>query len=366
MEKTLSEVYDRKNNSFDLARIILALMVIYSHSYPLWGRAGGDVIQRFSNGRFSAGSVAVSGFFVISGFLITQSIMNSSSKKHFLFKRILRIIPGFLACLCVCAFIIGPIFSELPLREYFIDKGNGPFNFVFKNITFNLFGEAWGIHDVFASNPFPSSINGSIWTLKWEVVGYCATCLFLSLQLFKHRRVFLGSTIVMFILYLLDSNGYSMVSGELAKYSAWFSVKYYSDFVKLMYYYMSGTCIYLYRDRILLYWKWGIALLCILVMSIPSKSADVAMMIIFPYLLISTCAGIRNISVRYRNMEVSYGLYMYSFPIQQVVCRIMGPQTEGLMLMAVTLILTLIITVVTWKLIDEPFLKVRENIAKNK
>jgi len=79
-EQTFEELYVRNNNAFDILRFLLATMVIYAHSYPLLiGSGKSELIYRITNGQLSAGSLAVYSFFIISGFLITQSITFSKS-----------------------------------------------------------------------------------------------------------------------------------------------------------------------------------------------------------------------------------------------------------------------------------------------
>ena len=99
---------DHRQNNLDLIRFVLASLVIFSHSYPLTrGYSQGlEPIAGLTGFQADGGTLAVNFFFVISGFLITQSWFASRSCDDFLRKRILRIFPGY-----IVAFIVSEIIA---------------------------------------------------------------------------------------------------------------------------------------------------------------------------------------------------------------------------------------------------------------
>lgn len=171
---TIKEAYNPKDNLFDLLRFVFAVMVIYSHSFVLLKGQGGseDLLAKITNNQISAGSLAVNCFFVLSGFLIMQSLSSTPSISQYIKNRFLRIFPAFFVSLFLISFIIGPFLTVLPSSEYFKMNQGGPVDFIFKNITFNIFGYSWTVRDLFQENPYPGSANGSMWTLKHEVAMY--------------------------------------------------------------------------------------------------------------------------------------------------------------------------------------------------
>jgi len=68
-----------RSNNFDFLRFFFAALVIFSHSFDLLRGSGADPISHFSRGQIDGGSLAVEGFFIISGFLVAQSFLNSRS-----------------------------------------------------------------------------------------------------------------------------------------------------------------------------------------------------------------------------------------------------------------------------------------------
>src|ERR1700743_1286518 len=98
-----------EGNNFDSLRLIFAVLVILSHSFPL-GRGSNDTepLSVITNGALTLGDLSVWGFFVISGFLITQSWLRSSSTGKYLKRRVARIYPGFIVMSLVSALLIVP------------------------------------------------------------------------------------------------------------------------------------------------------------------------------------------------------------------------------------------------------------------
>jgi thiamine-phosphate pyrophosphorylase len=82
---------ERRNN-FDTLRLIAATSVIFSHAFLLaTGRQDGEPLMLLTGGQTILGVVGVFVFFVISGYLVTQSWERAPSLPHFAVKRVLRI-----------------------------------------------------------------------------------------------------------------------------------------------------------------------------------------------------------------------------------------------------------------------------------
>lgn len=113
MKQSLSH----SNNNFDFLRLLGALLVIISHSYALTLAGKDPLFQLTGSEPFSFLGVAM--FFVISGFLITQS-GHYDPTRHFIWKRFLKIIPGLIGVSLFTVFILGPVVTTVPIKEYFL------------------------------------------------------------------------------------------------------------------------------------------------------------------------------------------------------------------------------------------------------
>jgi peptidoglycan/LPS O-acetylase OafA/YrhL len=176
-----------RNNTLDFLRLISAIFVILHHSYPLTGNE--SILS-------ALGAIAVSTFFVISGYLISQSWFSDPTPSRFLWKRVLRVVPGLTTVVIFSIFIIGPVNTSLPLRDYFLDINTWKY---LKTIF--IFMQPLSLPGVFASNPFPMSINGSLWTIPLEFRMYILLCIIGVSGLLKNKKVFLGIVILSCLIY---------------------------------------------------------------------------------------------------------------------------------------------------------------------
>src|SRR5215217_1831560 len=156
-----------RENNFDILRICLALFVIIGHSHELTSPGTTDILSRLTNGVGTFSYLGVAGFFAISGCLVYQSFLRSSSYREFLLKRSLRIFPGLLVNLLFIAFIVSPFLTRTP---HYVYTHHEPYSFVIRNML--LVKPQFNLGDVFSSNPYPNVLNGSLWTLVYEFLFY--------------------------------------------------------------------------------------------------------------------------------------------------------------------------------------------------
>lgn len=362
-EKTIEQVYSYKKNSFNIVRLLLAISVIYSHSYPLLisGDSKGDLLGRITHGQIEFGSLAVYSFFVISGFLITQSMLNSKNYSGYIIKRCLRIFPAFLMALIFSAFIIGPIVSKLSFRDYFL-TGNTiePIRFVLKNLTMNVTGYSWGFLDVFAKNPFPGSVDGSMWTLKHEFACYIMIMIFSFFYIFKNRIVFFVASMLSMILAVANIKfGFKLFNlGQ----NAWvLSDNEYNSFIVLACYFIIGALMYIYKDKIKISYRYLLLAFILILFSSKINNLQLVMLFALPYLLIGLCV-ITNIEGITKYGDFSYGMYIYAFPIQQTLVYYFGNKLNILSYFVLSTGLVFILAVISWYCIERPALKLKNNL----
>lgn len=149
-------------NAFDFIRVMAALAVLYSHSFVLYGQPE----PLLAPGK-ALGSVAVAVFFSLSGFLICQSWQRDPSLRRFALRRALRIFPGLLVVVLLTVLLLGPLVASIPPAQYFSDPS--PWLHLVKS-AFAMGSPR--IKGVFETNPFPYAVNGSLWTLRYEILMY--------------------------------------------------------------------------------------------------------------------------------------------------------------------------------------------------
>lgn len=170
--QTLAGLLQGRRNAYGLIRFVLASLVIVNHAFPLGG-FGDDPMWEWTKGQESFGGLAVSGFFIVSGFLICRSAM-ATDLVGFLWRRVLRIFPAFWLALFVGAAVIGPWMYATQhgsLTGYLTRGAGGPLTYLTSNAALEM--NQYGILDVFMSTPYGESVkvsvlNGPLWTLEYE------------------------------------------------------------------------------------------------------------------------------------------------------------------------------------------------------
>ncbi|MCU6498873.1 acyltransferase [Rugamonas sp. A1-17] len=165
-----SLLWRRPPNNFNLMRLVAAWMVLFSHSYHLLGQGAQEPLMRLTGGRMTLGTFAVGVFFAISGYLITASAYARPGLGEFLVARVRRIFPGLALVVVLSALLLGPCYSSLAGGAYF--GAAATYTYMLRNIT--LVSLQYGLPGVFAANPFGGVVNGSLWTLPIEFSLYLA------------------------------------------------------------------------------------------------------------------------------------------------------------------------------------------------
>ena len=159
----------RHLNNFDLLRIIGACLVFVSHSFIIYGRHEPELLHSATGFKeITFGTLGVSIFFVVSGFLITQSMTNSSKLRYFVANRLLRVYPALFLNLLIVTLVILPATTIVNLSEYF-HAAVAP---LMELTAYYILLIPPKLPGVFASNPIPNAINGPLWTLFYEVLCY--------------------------------------------------------------------------------------------------------------------------------------------------------------------------------------------------
>lgn len=349
---TLSQHIVGRDNSFNMLRMAAALSVIFSHSYSLVGGENtpeplSEFFPHYSLGRFSVWT-----FFIISGYFISLSFENRRSLKDFIVARALRIYPGLFISIALTALVLGPLVTELSLSAYFSHHDT------YKYITSNLVLR-WRTNmlpGVFEHNPYPNTINGSLWTLYYEVLCYMmvAAIGLVCLRIKRGFELFL-------LLYLPVHLWLSHKAGlNYAEFSTHQLMCYLHE---LMLPFVMGMCAYRYRNYIPFHA--GIALLCaILIFALHGVPYYHDMFImLWAYLLFFIGFSKSPLLIYNRLGDYSYGTYIYAFPIQQTLL-LLHPQLTAMQLSLATIPFTLACAILSWHLIEERSLHLRRKWVK--
>jgi peptidoglycan/LPS O-acetylase OafA/YrhL len=335
------------NNGYDLLRLVMAAMVVYTHSYKVGGY-GKEPLFHLSKEQLALGSLALVGFFALSGFLVSASAERSQSIFSYLSKRVRRIFPGFWACLVVTAFVITPAIWLVKGRLIEDFPWTGPQSagaYVTANFFLNINQRVIG--DVLAGFAQPKSINGSLWTLYPEFGCYLAVAVFLVCGALRESRWMLGGGLAASYLFHVVK----LVSGE----QAFPNIPSFYAFINWTPYltaFTAGACAYVWRDKI----AFSLATVCVLGLGCAVTSKFGGFQLLSPLLVtaIVLCAG-SCFTLRLRT-DLSYGIYIYSSPCQQFLFALgVGALSVWVFFLA-SLVVSLGFAWLSWRFIERPAL----------
>lgn len=347
-------------NNFHFIRFFAAVLVIYGHAYPLSGRTNYDDLQVLSRGLFPSAHMGVCIFFSISGYLITKSLVTSKSYVSFAWKRFIRIMPGLVLATLVTVFVIGPLATTYSLTTYFSHPETYAY---FKSIKlFPVYPDS--LPGVFENLP-STSINGSLWTLAYEVSCYGG--LLGVYMLFKKYTKYL--LLIVFV-GLWCSFLYWVKATEDHPIIFRFIHLNLSDLLNFGMYFLAGAIICFFQDYIPYRLGWVLALFAVQLFVywassikgyLPLAANGMVRYILVPYfvLYLSFLKGWFN---KFGNMgDLSYGLYIYAYPVQQLIVLYFWPEMVSIPKMFIyALLLTLPLSWLSWKLVEEPSLKLKK------
>jgi peptidoglycan/LPS O-acetylase OafA/YrhL len=334
----------RPTNNFDALRFWAALAVLWSHAIPISeGSEANEPLFALSAGQTTAGSIAVTMFFVISGYLITKSFERSHSSWRFVKARALRIMPAFLVVLLLLAFIVGPIVTTLPLASYV--RSSEVYRYVLLQAAFLSFPDLPG---VFAENPLPY-INGSLWTLRYEVICYVAVFL-LGICRLLNRWVLLGLYCAGLVFLLFHEHG---------RVSDGMHLMPTKNAVDLGTKFLAGALIYKWRLSLLpsvALGALGIGVACLFLGHFATAGRTV-----IPYLVMYLALGMSlRLPSPIKLGDLSYGTYIYAWPVKQLIVLI-GGQPAWWMVAGLATPIVLLLAWLSWHLIEKVALSYKDS-----
>tara|TARA_Y100000385_G_scaffold279329_1_gene328864 strand:- start:472 stop:1515 length:1044 start_codon:yes stop_codon:yes gene_type:complete len=299
---------------------VLAWAVLYGHSFVTQPFTGiQDPLKEVFQGSTWIGAIAVNGFFAISGFLVAASLIKRGIVDYFI-SRILRIFPALTVCVLISVFILGPSLTTLSVGDYFSHSK-----------TWDYLGNAlgilkmeWVLPGVFTENARPSA-NGSLWTLTVETRCYL---LLGALAFFGFRTNKLMGNMLMLMIVAVGLISFETIPlvGAIPKWS------------RPALYFAIGVLLYLNRHNVLLDYRIAVIAIVLGYLSFGESWFQFVFPPALIYLIFYLAYNSRPLSTDAVVGDISYGIYIYAWPVQQLVAQTFPTQTPYFNMAAASLI----------------------------
>ncbi|WP_245300362.1 acyltransferase [Rhizobium sp. YK2] len=363
MMKSLGAVlagYGGIGPGFNFLRIVLAFSIVFYHvltNSGHWPLAHGPVLW------FLEYSL-VPMFFALSGFLITGSAQRLNLE-NFLLNRVLRIVPALAVDILVCAFIIGPAVTTLPLGNYFTDAG-------FFAYVLNIVG--W-VHlelpGVFTGNPVPQ-VNGALWTIPWEINCYIIMSVMIVTGVVRRAT----ATILLLAMFVVAGLAVEHFMPAAAGDFQGLHTLFVGRGSQLITAFLYGVLAYQLRDsipmsRMLFAGCVAVCFVAMLLLDMSATESVANRLILMPVITYITIhAGLSRLPLPkiLEGGDYSYGVYLYHVPFIQLAILLgpsilVGTAVGIVMLTLIAGTMVLCVAAASWHLIEKPILSLRKRFS---
>jgi peptidoglycan/LPS O-acetylase OafA/YrhL len=342
-------------NNFDVLRLAAATLVLVSHSFVVVGHHEPHV------GHFPVGTLGVEIFFAISGFLVAKSWFAQPRLGAFAFKRALRIIPALAVTVAVLAFVLGPAVSGRSPSAYF--GAGDTYAYPVDNVAAVATGGSLRpvSHDlpgVFTANP-DASVDRSLWTLPIEVQAYMALAVLGAAGLLTGALPLLVAGFFALSVApggIVDLPGIGSAlefvrgaDGEAAHLLAIFSF---------------SALMYRYRAKVALRADLAAVAAVAMVASLNTPVERWVLLVAIPYLALflayRSWGGLRRLT---EHADVSYGLYLLAFPVQQTIVHLWGGRPAPTVVALIAFPITYLLALSSWHGVEKRALRLKRTLA---
>lgn len=333
-------------NNFDFLRLVFSVFVVITHSHILSGAGEGDFLYSITNSQTNFSYIGVRGFFIISGFLIFQSLLRSKGVIEFYWKRMLRLFPALFVVLVLTILILPVVYESV--MPYIRNKE--VWTYVPNNLS--LYHLQFTISGVFKNNP-SSGINGSLWTLCYEFSLY----IFLSSLIIIRKNNTLIKWVLL-ILFLFFSLMYINSSGNNP---AFYRINFHGNLFNLSAFFFSGALFasfenefYNYRKSLL------VSGVFLIILAFSFSFFEQVQFFVLPLIVIS-CGTLSTNPINCISEQIgdlSYGIYIYSFPTQQILMHFFKFSYSGLL--SSSIMISIIFAFASWHIIEKRALRYKK------
>lgn len=327
-------------NNFNFLRLIGALLVIISHSFDITGKSNSDPLFQLT-GKLQSSGIGLTIFFFISGYFVTASANNTAGIGRFIIKRVMRIYPALIVLVFISVFFAGPLLSTLATYQYFQEKDSWVYLFTTTGLRIRM-----NLPGVFSSPNFQiKAFNASLWTIALEIQLYISITLALWFGIVRNKKLF--STICLIIIFVCF--GIVAFNQNIS-----FNSARHLSLIGLFY---LGGVVYTasFTKKIIQIVMLLSASLFVMFTFFKILGFDPFILCLLSISMLTYCVGFTKGFKIQLTTDISYGLYIYAFPIQQTIFMFSGI-TDSWILALSSIVFTLPLAFASWHLIEKKFI----------
>jgi peptidoglycan/LPS O-acetylase OafA/YrhL len=247
-------------------------------------------------------------------------------------------------------FLLGPLETSLSLSSYFAHPMTSAY---LANVL--LFPLCYTLPGVFANNPYPNAVNGSLWSLPIEVFLYGILAVLGLFGLLRKKYPIAG-----FLLLLVCVE--TMYRSTILGWRRIFHTMPPINLLNLSIFFFLGCLYYLFSSKIKLSKMSAFIALVMLYISLNFPFGNIATYILLPYIVIQFAYMDLPTGTLFEKNDISYGLYIYAFPIQQTAVFLFYDVLSMplYLLFPLAYVVLILCSSLSWKFVEQPFLTLKQ------
>ncbi|MEV6965657.1 acyltransferase [Hamadaea sp. NPDC051192] len=362
--RTLADRFSSRANSIGFLRHLLAFDVLVAHTWPLAFGAP-SLGTTLTHKQTDLGTLSVYGFFILSGFLITASGRKFGIGR-FSWHRFLRIFPGLWVCLLVTAFAIAPVAALIEGRSLgsYLHHSRGPWEYVTANWFASM--SQYPISGLLSGTPYghgkPSAFDGSLWSLKYELLCYVLVGILAVTAVLRRARPLVSLLAVAgFVVIVFETVSPDVLDlgtlGPLPLLGS-FSV---GQLVTLGTLFLFGAVAQLFPNRVPLHPALAVVAGVLLAIGLFVDGFPVIGLPAYAYLLLYAVVALpAKLHAVGRKRDYSYGVYIYAFPVQQMLALVGGAALGAAGFIVVSSAGSFALAALSWHLVERPAMALKD------
>lgn len=343
----LSECAQSRDNNFQLIRFAAAVGVFISHSFALggFGATGKPALLGF---------ISLNVFFIISGFLVSKSLIDRPSNWVYVRARVLRIFPALLAAVLFSTYVVGLAFTNLPAWDFL--SNIKVHEYALKNFVLFIPNIPNELPGVFLDSKYKPTVNAPLWSLPYEIWCYALLLIFgWFLKVRTSPKLFFiiaGIALLYFfgaftLNYANKTTQYALVLGK--------------ESYRLGAMFLLGVVFYGLREKINISHIFALVLVTLIgLAAMVHRLLYVALAYGgLAYIVFYLAYAIKGPFTKFNRLgDYSYGIYIFGYPIQQALGQTL-PNLSLPLFFAISFLITLLLAVVSWHLLESRVLSLK-------
>lgn len=335
-------------NNFDLIRLLLAIAVFLFHTAELSQNSSFELFKRWINP-----AVAVHSFFIVSGFLIFMSYEKSSSLKSYFNKRFRRIAPAYFTVVLLMFFSLS-LLSDLSITNYFTSPKS--WYFLLSNLsTLNFLHPT--LPGLFENN-FLATVNGSLWTIKVELMFY------LSVPLIAYFYRYFKPNTLLIVLFIFSSIYYTLLGAWAAHYESTLLQTLQHQLPGEMLFFSAGALLY-YNFKLFKIYQHLLLFVAFVIFLLPTTALSYALQAIaLSIIIIYLGTSLPYLGHVGKHGDLSYGIYIWHFPLIQIFIALELFSNTPWLSFSLLTFLVFTMAWLSWHLVEKPFLSQKSHYVQ--